>query len=96
MRGARSRCGARFDQRRSSNQAYRLDSGQGLGSGDPERPFELIYRSDAARAVPGGAGIGLLVCRQLIEAMGGRMWANPPDGGGAEFGFTLPIVDNDL
>ena len=73
-----------------------LDRGQGLGGGDAEQLFELFYRSDAARAVTGGAGIGLFVCRHLIEAMGGRMWAKPRDGGGAEFGFTLPVVESDL
>ncbi|MEX2546778.1 MAG: ATP-binding protein [Chloroflexota bacterium] len=73
-----------------------IDRGQGLGDSDPEKLFELFYRSDAARAVPGGAGIGLFVCRHLIEAMGGRIWARSRDGGGAEFGFTLPVVESDL
>jgi len=49
-----------------------------------------------ARAVPGGAGIGLFVCRHLIGAMGGRIWAKSRPEGGAEFGFTLPIVESDL
>lgn len=73
-----------------------LDHGPGLGSSDPEKLFELFYRSDAARAVPGGAGIGLFVCRNLVEAMGGRIWARSRDEGGAEFGFTLPVVESDL
>ena len=72
------------------------DDGRGLGEPDPEKLFELFYRSDAARAVPGGAGIGLFVCRNLIEAMGGRIWATDRPSGGAEFGFTLPIVESDL
>lgn len=38
-----------------------------------------------------GAGIGLFVCRQLVAAMGGRMWARPLAEGGAEFGLTLPL-----
>jgi two-component system, OmpR family, sensor histidine kinase KdpD len=73
-----------------------LDRGPGLGETDPEKLFELFYRSDTARAVPGGAGIGLFVCRHLVEAMGGRIWAANRDGGGAEFGFTLPVVESDL
>jgi PAS domain S-box-containing protein len=72
------------------------DDGPGLGDSDPERLFELFYRSDAARSVPGGAGIGLFVCRNLIEAMGGRIWAKTRDEGGAEFGFTLPVVESDI
>ncbi len=73
-----------------------MDRGQGLGESDPEKLFELFYRSDAAKAVPGGAGIGLFVCRHLIETMGGRIWARSRDGGGAEFGFTLSVVESDL
>ena len=42
-----------------------------------------------------GAGIGLFVCRQLVEAMGGRIWARPRDGRGAEFGFWLPALGED-
>lgn len=73
-----------------------LDHGPGLAGSDPEQLFELFYRSEAARAVPGGAGIGLFVCRHLIEAMGGRIWATSRDEGGAEFGFTLPVMESDL
>lgn len=73
-----------------------LDQGAGLSDSDPEKLFELFYRSDAARAVPGGAGIGLFVCRNLVEAMGGRIWAKSREEGGAEFGFTLPVVESDL
>jgi signal transduction histidine kinase len=72
-----------------------LDSGPGFGGEDPERLFDLFYRSDSARAVPGGAGIGLFVCRQLVEAMGGSIWARERPEGGAEFGFALPIVEAD-
>jgi PAS domain S-box-containing protein len=73
-----------------------LDRGPGITDGDAERLFELFYRSEVARAVPGGAGIGLFVCRHLIEAMGGRIWAKSRADGGAEFAFTLPIVESDL
>ena len=72
-----------------------LDRGSGLGGVDPERLFELFYRSPSARAVSGGAGIGLYVCKAVIEAMGGRMWATDRPGGGAEFGFTLLALDAD-
>ena len=72
-----------------------LDSGSGLAGSDPEKLFELFYRSEAARSVPGGAGIGLFVCRNLVEAMGGRIWARSREEGGAEFGFTLLVVDSD-
>ena len=70
-----------------------LDHGMGLDGENPDKLFELFYRSTAARAIPGGAGIGLFVTRQLVEAMGGRAWAVDQSGGGAEFGFSLPIYE---
>jgi signal transduction histidine kinase len=70
-----------------------IDEGPGLGDQDPEQLFELFYRSVDARRRASGAGIGLYVCRALVEAMGGRVWARPSDRPpGAEFGFWLPAV----
>jgi signal transduction histidine kinase len=74
-----------------------LDEGIGLPESDTAQVFELFYRSPNATRVAQGAGIGLFVCRQLIEAMGGRIWAAPREGGGTEVGFALPaspIVDD--
>ena len=70
-----------------------IDAGPGLRGVDPDKLFELFYRSPSARAVSGGAGIGLYVCRALVEAMGGRMWAADRAGGGAEFGFSLLALE---
>lgn len=67
-----------------------LDQGPGPSS-PPERLFELYYRSPDAEKESAGAGIGLFVCRELIEAMNGRIWALPRPTGGAEFGFWLPL-----
>ena len=71
------------------------DHGDGLDGEDPARLFELFYRSQSARSVPGGAGIGLFVSRNLVEAMGGSIWAIDRPEGGAEFGFTLPVLEPD-
>jgi len=71
-----------------------LDEGAGLGSEEPDRLFELFYRAPGAAGKAPGSGIGLFVCRQLIEAMRGRTWARSNDAPntGAEFGFWLPAM----
>ena len=71
------------------------DSGPGFPDVEKAKLFELFYRSPALERTASGAGIGLFVCMQLINAMNGRMWAANRDGGGAEFGFELPIFQTD-
>ena len=81
------------------------DSGPGLVEGAAERVFERFYRGARARtrsdppAAPGGrdpqhtgAGLGLTIARGLVQAHGGRMWAESPPGSGAAFHFTLPAT----
>jgi PAS domain S-box-containing protein len=71
------------------------DEGPGIPDASMRRVFDLFYRDpDSARAVA-GSGIGLFVCRSLVEAMGGRMWAAQPTAGGSEFGFTLRVIEVD-
>jgi PAS domain S-box-containing protein len=67
-----------------------LDNGPGFPMEERDRLFELFYRSARTATKAGGAGIGLFVCARLVAAMGGRIWATPRTGGGAEFGFALP------
>jgi PAS domain S-box-containing protein len=66
------------------------DNGPGIQEEDAERLFGLYYRAAASSAVAPGAGIGLFVCRELVATKGGRIWAKPLPGKGAEFGFSLP------
>jgi PAS domain S-box-containing protein len=73
-----------------------LDRGSGIPSEDMDRVFEPFYRSDeSVRAGTQGAGLGLAVCRRLVEMQGGRIWAESREGGGAAFRFTLPIAVGD-
>ena len=69
------------------------DGGAGIPEGQLEHLFEPFYRGPATRNRVAGLGIGLAVCKRLVEAQGGTIWArNRPDGG-AEFGFSLPVTE---
>jgi K+-sensing histidine kinase KdpD len=70
-----------------------LDNGAGIDPDEATRLFDLYYRSPATARTVGGAGIGLFVCRSLVTAMGGRIWASARPAGGTEFGFVLPRYD---
>ncbi|WP_374207476.1 ATP-binding protein [Bradyrhizobium sp. 190] len=62
------------------------DSGPGLDPTDMERVFKAFYTTK-----PKGMGMGLAICRSMVEAHGGRMWASANEPGGAVFQFTLPL-----
>jgi PAS domain S-box-containing protein len=72
-----------------------LDAGPGIPPGSEERLFDLFYRSPEQARLVAGSGIGLFVCARLVEAMGGRIWAAGRPSGGAEFGFTLRVLESD-
>ena len=67
------------------------DRGIGIGD-DPETLFAPFYRTDDAKLRANGIGVGLAVCRRVIEAHGGRIWAESRRGGGSVFGFALPLA----
>jgi K+-sensing histidine kinase KdpD len=73
-----------------------IDEGPGFEAEEATKLFELYYRSPSTAGTVSGAGIGLYVCRVLVEAMGGRIWATPRPEGGAEFGFVLQRDDEDI
>jgi PAS domain S-box-containing protein len=67
------------------------DSGPGLSSASVSRMFEAFYTTKA-----NGLGIGLSICRSIVNAHGGRLWATPNEPRGAVFCMTLPIGENPL
>jgi signal transduction histidine kinase len=67
------------------------DSGSGLPQTDPERIFEAFYTTKSS-----GLGMGLSICRSIVEAHGGRLWARPNQPRGAVFCMMLPIGEKSL
>ncbi len=67
------------------------DRGPGVPPGEEERVFEKFHRVETQER-QGGVGLGLTVCRGIVGAHGGRIWAANREGGGASFRFTLPLV----
>jgi chemotaxis family two-component system sensor kinase Cph1 len=63
------------------------DNGVGVDSAQSTRIFGMFSRADREAD---GVGIGLAVCRRIVEAHGGRIWVEPADGGGSAFRFTMP------
>jgi signal transduction histidine kinase len=72
-----------------------LDRGPGVPPDEMDRIFESFYRSQRTSRQASGKGLGLTVCKRLLEAMSGRIWAQAREGGGLEVGFALPLVRRD-
>ncbi|MFC0399174.1 PAS domain-containing sensor histidine kinase [Paraburkholderia rhizosphaerae] len=64
------------------------DSGIGISAAHAERLFEAFFTTKSE-----GMGIGLSICRSIVEAHGGQIWAESPPEGGAVLQFTLPVCD---
>ncbi|WP_277584067.1 cell wall metabolism sensor histidine kinase WalK [Psychrobacillus antarcticus] len=72
------------------------DDGMGIPSENVDRVFDRFYRVDRARARSmGGTGLGLAIAREMIEAHGGRIWAESEEGQGTTIFFTLNILTDE-
>jgi signal transduction histidine kinase len=63
----------------------------GSGIKEPERIFEPFYTTKGT-----GMGMGLAICRSIVEAHNGRLWAEPADPAGSELKFCLPMNSGEL
>jgi two-component system phosphate regulon sensor histidine kinase PhoR len=70
------------------------DTGSGIPPDDLPRIFERFYKVDKARAGgrerEGGTGLGLAIAKHIVQAHGGRIWAESTYGAGSTFHFTVP------
>jgi signal transduction histidine kinase len=67
------------------------DSGPGIAPDQLDRIFERFYRADESRARDsGGSGLGLAIARTIVEAHGGRIWAESRPGSGTSMHLELP------
>jgi diguanylate cyclase (GGDEF)-like protein/PAS domain S-box-containing protein len=68
------------------------DTGDGLDEDDLEKVFDKFYQTDRSMGrKTGGTGLGLPICREIVQRHGGRIWAESVAGEGATFRFELPV-----
>jgi signal transduction histidine kinase len=87
----RVRATARWDEAAQRLHLTVEDSGPGIAEADRERLFEPYAQGDAGRQAGAGAGLGLAITRQIVQAMGGRITPGEAAGGGALFNVEIPL-----
>ncbi len=69
------------------------DEGRGIAEEDVSRLFKKFFRPHEKHGLKlPGSGLGLAICKGIVEAHGGRIWAESVEGKGATFYFTLPTA----
>jgi PAS domain S-box-containing protein len=70
-----------------------VDEGIGIPAGEQERIFRKFYRAEStSRDGVAGTGLGLFIAKELVTAMGGRIWVESAEGEGSKFAFELPAA----
>jgi PAS domain S-box-containing protein len=70
-----------------------VDEGSGIPAAEREWIFRKFYRAEsAARDGAAGTGLGLFIAKELVNAMGGRIWVDSTEGKGSSFAFELPVA----
>ena len=68
------------------------DTGSGIPKAAVGRLFNKFYRVNEFKATSRGTGLGLYICRSIVEAHGGHIWVESREGKGSTFGFDLPLA----
>jgi two-component system, OmpR family, sensor histidine kinase VicK len=84
-----------IENRDNNNQQQIVISVNDEGTGIDSQIFRRLFTKFATKSQTRGTGLGLFICKGIVEAHGGKIWAeNNPDGKGATFSFSLPLVNN--
>lgn len=67
------------------------DTGPGIPESDLDRVFERYYQVQSGAENVGGTGLGLVICKKIVEGHGGRIWVESRLGEGSTFNFTIPF-----
>jgi two-component system sensor histidine kinase KdpD len=89
---AGTRIGIRAEETEGMVRVIVDDDGPGLPNGGAARLFDKFQRGSKEGTIV-GVGLGLAICRAIVEAHGGTIAANTKPGGGARFAFTLPMAE---
>ncbi len=69
-----------------------IDTGKGIASKHHDQIFEKFVQGDDQNYSSGGAGLGLAICKDIVEAHGGEIWVESEPGKGAAFTFSIPVL----
>ena len=79
------------DQERTNVRISVRDNGPGIPADELDSIFSPFYRSERSVSIQRGAGLGLAICKRIVEGHGGSIWAENAIAGGAVFHLTLPL-----